>query len=136
RDEVLGVSGRRKPGVPRHRGTPGFYVVPSDQLGGRPLLPAEDQPHHQQDPIGHGPQEEDHHYAESCADGVLAGLQLDFLLTPKGGGFPRSRRFHGAPTLGGWRFTDRPTARSPRPVTASPAASKDLWQIIRGGSWY
>src|SRR5262249_53169679 len=47
---------------------------------------------------------------------------LDLLPTPEGGGFPWLRRVHAASPAGGWRFTDRPTARSPRPVTASPAA--------------
>src|SRR5690606_30864745 len=47
---------------------------------------------------------------------------IGFLPTPKGGGFPRLGRVHAASTLGGWRFTDRLTARSPRPVTARPAA--------------
>ena len=47
---------------------------------------------------------------------------LDFLPTLEGGGFPWLRRVHAASLAGGRRFPDRPTARSPRPVTASPAA--------------
>src|SRR5690606_12416220 len=34
---------------------------------------------------------------------------------------------HAASTLGGWRFTDRLMARSPRPVTASPAAMSPIY---------
>src|SRR5215471_7487910 len=55
-------------------------------------------------------------------DGGVDGKRLDFLPTPEGGGFPWLRRVHAATSTGGWRFTDRAFPRSPRPVTASPAA--------------
>src|SRR5690606_6695698 len=63
-------------------------------------------------------------------------LWVDFLPTPEGGGFPWLRRVHAASTLGGWRFTDRPTARSPRPVTASPAARMFFAAFTSALAWW
>src|SRR5690606_3264651 len=63
-------------------------------------------------------------------------VRLDFLSTPEGGGFPWLRRVHAASTLGGWRFTDRPPARSPRSVTASPAARMFFAAFTSALAWW
>src|SRR5690606_19888196 len=72
--------------------------------------------------------------ADSKGNQVLG--QLDFLLTPKGGGFPRPRRVPAVSALGGWRFTDRLMARSPHPGTASPAASMFFAAFTSALSWW